>query len=842
MATELSSSSRRRLNPWAFPSETNVRFALLMIAALTLAFWAGSQLPEIINHIAPGTIRDRLSDYLTQLSQTTEIGQADTYLLGPLGALGFFLESYAFQIGTTLFVTIVACVLYLRHPLRIRKQKGLTPLNADVDASVLREVRVLSHLAGVSPSPEVEVTKNLRAQNGIAFGTFQHYSIGLEGGLRVALRKTPGVFRAVVSHELAHIANRDIGRTYFAQALWHGTIWLVFIPLAIVYIALLVIDDLVLPLANNNFSSIGWEHEITVRLPSMFFFYLQLVALYLVFGAIRASLLRVRELYADRRAAGYLGDAALLSNVLDSSPTYTRKRGRVKFLHLHPTSQERQECLREPNKLLTFKTDLPFLVGILITIVGSLIEIVMVAVLNFGVATSATAHSLFNTIDIRLMETSVTLLQISILAVPLTLSVFVFVIAYSLAGTLGVQVWQQVFTDMLAGKFGPIRYLKLLAPSTLVMLGVLTGMIIMPMSFWLPNTLLNLVWIIVLLCGTVLVTWLCLIYARFWGQRVFIAHFSRNVPKWKRRFLTGALTVIFTVFYVPIIFGIQPYVYTAGANVLKATQETIINGLLIGLIVYVLVFGITFVITSIGYHTNVRKCSSCGRSIKRQASLTCEGCGESLVPWIFAVTDAQSSDPPKSKRLGRLALLLTVGVLIIVSLLVFLASSSWSSIQTLAVESRQGVTRTTSWTIFDDGKVHLAYPDTWYTIKKGQGCQECVLELAHATTDSILELNHLYVSKSTGVDEVDDMVWSSFKDQAPSLESRSSLLVGGWSAVKRVFKYPNLKTGEFRHAQTIVTLNNGECHVLFILMPNDEALEKTSNEIDVIIQSIQFSR
>jgi Zn-dependent protease with chaperone function len=842
MADELSSSSRRSLNPFAFPSETNIRFALLMIAALTLAFWAGGQLPEIINHVAPGTIRDRLSDYLTQLSQTNDISQAETFLLGPLGAFGFFLESYAFQIGTTLLVTVVAFALYMRHPSRIRKQKGLTPLSADTDIPVSREVQALSHLANVSPSPGIEVSKNLRAQDGIAFGTFQHYIVGLEGGLRVALRKTPGAFRAVVLHELAHIANRDVGRTHFAQALWHSTIWLVFAPLAVTYIALLVIDDLIIPLVNNSFSSVVWDREITVRLPSLFFFYLQLGALYVVFATIRASLLRARELYADRRAADCLGDTQLLSNILNSSPTHAGKWKRVKLLRLHPSPQERRECLQDPNALLTFRADLPFFVGLLVTIVGSLIIIAMLVVLNFGVVTNAAAHSMFNTNDIRLMETSVLLLQIGMLAVPLALSAVVLVVAYSLTGTLGVQVWQGVFIDMVAGKSGPAKYFRLLIPSTLVMLGVLVGMVIMPMSFALPSRWSNLAWIVALLCLTTLATWLCLVYARFWGQRVFTTHFSRYIPTWKRRFLTGALTVIFTAFYVPLVYGIQPYVYVAGADLLRATQEAVINGLLIGLVLYALVFGITFVIVSVGHLADRPQCPNCGRSVEHRASLTCESCGESLVPWVFANTAAQSSDPPRSRKMSWLALLLTVSALIVIGLLVVLASSQWGSIQASAVEARQGTTRATRWTSFDDDNLHLAYPDTWYTIGNGQRCQECLLTLAHATTETILDLQHWHTSKSTSVDEVDEMVWSSFNDPRPSLESRASLYIGGWTAVKRVFKYPNLKTGEMRHWETIVLLNNGECYLLGFLMPNDEAVEKTSDEVDAILQSIRFNR
>jgi hypothetical protein len=39
--TETDAPNKRRLNPFAFPSETNVHFTLLVVAALMLAFNLG---------------------------------------------------------------------------------------------------------------------------------------------------------------------------------------------------------------------------------------------------------------------------------------------------------------------------------------------------------------------------------------------------------------------------------------------------------------------------------------------------------------------------------------------------------------------------------------------------------------------------------------------------------------------------------------------------------------------------------------------------------------------------------------------------------------------------------
>jgi Zn-dependent protease with chaperone function len=94
------------------------------------------------------------------------------------------------------------------------------------DQAVQQAVDQLASHVGVVPVPVIEMPHGLQGTSGQAFGLGKRFSIRLDGGLRVWRRTKPDLFRAVVFHELAHIANQDVWRSYFSDALWRAIlIW-----------------------------------------------------------------------------------------------------------------------------------------------------------------------------------------------------------------------------------------------------------------------------------------------------------------------------------------------------------------------------------------------------------------------------------------------------------------------------------------------------------------------------------------------------------------------------------------------------------------------------------------
>src|SRR3972149_184327 len=86
------------------------------------------------------------------------------------------------------------------------------------------------------PSPKVEISDGLKGTDAQAYGTGGAYFLALDGGYRILRKTKPNLFKALIKHELAHIANHDIARSYFSDALWDSIRWTL-VPLFVLGIA-----------------------------------------------------------------------------------------------------------------------------------------------------------------------------------------------------------------------------------------------------------------------------------------------------------------------------------------------------------------------------------------------------------------------------------------------------------------------------------------------------------------------------------------------------------------------------------------------------------------------------
>ena len=269
-------ATTRRLNPFAFPAETDQRFALFAIAAVMWVLNWARLIGEILTEVVTG-------------------GRATV-------------DALAWQLALPAVVILAATVLYLKHPVRIIRQQGLRHLESTTDVSLHAEVERLAGTSGLKKTPDLMLRKANQA-SGQAFGLRGRHIVRLDDGLRLALRRAPQMFRAIVLHELAHIVNRDIGRTYFAQALWSATLWLAVIPYLAVLVVYQLIGSRVTLALQGGLTDTDLERLLATSLPSFLLLLLQLIAGAVMAYCIRASLLRARETYADWRAASWGAEA-----------------------------------------------------------------------------------------------------------------------------------------------------------------------------------------------------------------------------------------------------------------------------------------------------------------------------------------------------------------------------------------------------------------------------------------------------------------------------------------------------------------------------------------------------
>ncbi|MGF1428245.1 sensor domain-containing protein [Kitasatospora sp. LaBMicrA B282] len=124
----------------------------------------------------------------------------------------------------------------------------------------------------------------------MVYGTHRRPVVRLDGGLLVAVQRSADGrdrFDAVVLHELAHVANRDVGITYATVALWR------------VFLAVVLLPELAASgyaIVDQHFPA-AWQMRVTPEAN------LVLVAVIgVLVYLVRSDILRVREVYADRTA------------------------------------------------------------------------------------------------------------------------------------------------------------------------------------------------------------------------------------------------------------------------------------------------------------------------------------------------------------------------------------------------------------------------------------------------------------------------------------------------------------------------------------------------------------
>jgi Zn-dependent protease with chaperone function len=322
---------RPRLNPLAFPQDTTLRFVLLILSVLGASLFAFDSIHRAVVDPAPAMLASlRCAQPIgadgdhRQCVQLLTRGTA-TWMLGGLGIL-----------------TTVAIVIYFLMPPWKLRRRELQPLTADDAPEVVAHLARLSDEAGLRVAPKFVWNPLSPAASGLAFGHPGRRYVALGGGLATRFYTDPDEFRAVVLHELGHLRNRDIDKTYFTMALWYSFVLVAVAPL----------------LASLYDEGVSYISFVLWRL-------LALVALVYL---SRNAILRSRELYADARASQSRGAADGLRRVIGALPAPARRRWRRLF-SVHPDPTARVAALDDPDRLFRPGAWQAVAAGIVLTLV-----------------------------------------------------------------------------------------------------------------------------------------------------------------------------------------------------------------------------------------------------------------------------------------------------------------------------------------------------------------------------------------------------------------------------------------------------------------------------------------
>lgn len=466
---------------------------------------------------------------------------------------------------------------------------------------------------------------------------------------------------AIAAHELGHIANGDAQDREKARAVW--------IAFSVLFAG-----------------STGFLLLFANRRPS-WLFALKLGVVLAAFWMIRAGLIRVRELYADWRAASW-GAGPALEKVLalrerevgwwESSRWWWRTWERwgdrpwwgwlqrllevfriswLRFWQMHPTSEMRREVLRDPSRLFEISTDLPFLTGLLLSLVFTNIFPLILELLLATTILTGLISSFLLSLAAELSPGSRGELAIALTAgINITLPFlfttgFLFFLSFLVTRSLGVQVQRKAVADLVNDRSGRWGYAGLLRPALLLALGLEAGFWIAPFASFEPRTAPALAAVPVWLLGFAFFAWLWLAYAYALSRFLLGAHGGRENPQRRRALITGASVGLLTVLFWPASLArlavTAAFLLEPGATLPGGfdPRHAFIYGLFITMmillvsatVIYVLWACLSLFLVWAGALRRRHRCPICreGTQLRIVLGRCCPGCGGPLAPWAF---------------------------------------------------------------------------------------------------------------------------------------------------------------------------------------------------------------
>jgi len=338
-----------RLNPFAFPSDTDFRFVMLITATISAslviynflydAFPANRTISStnIISCLHAASIAHPGNSFNNQAAFANFYGQCIAPYNSTLAAW--------IGLGVALLLSIAAAIYWMLPASKIRRD-GLRQLEiSNTPPGMMAYLEELCRQAELRRSPIFLLNPYSSAASGVAFGRLGCYYVVLHAGLIKLFQDDRPFFRAVVLHELAHMRNGDINKTYFTISI----VWSFLLTALLPWIVSQFINQFSYQSILNVFT-LGWPVLILT------------VLIYL----IRNALLRARELYADVRASTWDGSEGALGRVLGtlSHP----KEGRLRrILRARPDPEKRQHLLQDTSNLLRLDFWDAFTAGFIVT-------------------------------------------------------------------------------------------------------------------------------------------------------------------------------------------------------------------------------------------------------------------------------------------------------------------------------------------------------------------------------------------------------------------------------------------------------------------------------------------
>jgi Zn-dependent protease with chaperone function len=312
-----------RINPFIFPADTDFRFGLLIAAIIGASLFVYQSLYNAIS-------RAEFRRFALQCD-------FDKACFEP-----YERQQAAWMLGGVFLLFAVAGIIYWLTPAIKIWRKRLTRLQPDDAPELLAYLADLCQEAGLLRQPDFFLDAASPLTSGVVFGRLGRYHVLLPGGLVVQYATDRPTFRAVMMHELAHIKNADVDKTYFTVSIWLAFVACAWIPFAI---------SLVFEVARFGLDELGFVLGIGWRS----------IALAGLVYWLRNRVLQAREFYADVRASTWPDTLTGLERVLALAPGI--KPWWV-AMQAHPNPQARRRVLADTHPLFQMGLTESFAAGL----------------------------------------------------------------------------------------------------------------------------------------------------------------------------------------------------------------------------------------------------------------------------------------------------------------------------------------------------------------------------------------------------------------------------------------------------------------------------------------------
>jgi len=374
MATPAASlSPKPRLNPFCLPSDTGCRFVLLIVIVLAATLFVYDSMSmrgfsaQVQLYKDCLSLEPRTADVLSNLGNPLQVSDPSELVAKSAAFSRCVMQAQRrnaewMLAGVALVGLVSSGIFFLLPTIKIRRGH-LVRLQSEDAPEVVATLESLTAQAKLREQPTFFWNPLNSAVRGLAFGRPRRHYVALSGGLVTKYYTDPNAFRAVVLHELAHLRNADVDKTYFAVAVWYAFLAVALVPL------LFTAEWEVI-------SAVAWR----------------LVALTVLVYVARTSVLRIRENYADVRASVW-DDPASLRRVITALADNNQESFWRRLWRMHPSAADRSRILENTTPLFNvgfWETLLAGLTcGIALPILKLLLATLMTGAVQIGILTSS---------------------------------------------------------------------------------------------------------------------------------------------------------------------------------------------------------------------------------------------------------------------------------------------------------------------------------------------------------------------------------------------------------------------------------------------------------------------